>query len=169
MLDDYPIPPELHQKLVAIREHLINNGCIIQRRERDRRLTWRLRVRIKKNGKYKQLAIPLGANEHVVFAVDDLIHDWRQTAQKQRKEKEQEIRADKEYVQEMVRGGRRRRRFARNVCSEAQKRGDMAVWIMLMGETFRPPVKRVGRPHTRRLRGVASSLMPIESLTSAEA
>ena len=153
--------PKLLERLTALKPELVHNGSLCCRDDRDRQSSWRLRVRLtdRQTGKRRQLSIPVRQED--VMAIDELLHQWRNTYHKQKRQQALMDKAELACIRVTVDGGRREKRYAVRAYKAVQKQGSMARWIMASGETYRPPVKPSGRPRKRWLAGVADCLMPI--------
>ena len=164
-----PVLDALHRKLLPLREHLIHDGSVIRRQEKDRRPSWRLRARIPSpdGSRPKHIAIPL-ENEQTATYVRNLLQNWKQTVRNEKQEVKENIPCAIRQVQDMAGTSRRRRRFARQTYMKALKQGDTAVWIMEHGQTYLPPVNLVGRPRKYILQGMAGVLKPLHQSDQVE-
>ena len=110
----------------------------------------------------RQVAIALRTAK-IADAVRTLISDWRAKAAAEQEFGKQSDLDSQEYAYEQFGGSRRKRRFVRQQYAKARAAGPIAQWIMEYGETYRPPVRRVGRPRRSGMAGIAALLHPIET------
>lgn len=162
MTNSQPIDPELLQRLTALRADLVHNGSLCHRNDRDRKTSWRLRVRVKDPTKTqrRQLSIPIP--EKMLMDVVSLLLEWRAAHCQQQRDRWRMEREHENMVRAMVSGGRRKKRYAIKAYRTAIRQGSIATWIMSYGELFRPPVKPNGRPRKRWLDGLAEYLIPLK-------
>lgn len=156
------IPDQLLSRLTAIKHSLVENGSVVWRNERDRKPSWRLRVRVPgEGGSVRHLAIAL-PTEETALTVEGLIRDWRRVAVDQQQEVRAKELADdlnlKMLAYQIVGISRRKCRFIRRQLAKAKAEGPISEWIMVVSEGYRPPVRPVGRPRRRGFSALARFL-----------
>jgi len=154
------LPASILNRLIKAWDALDRQGVVQERRDGDRKASWRLRYRgfDERSQRARHLSIPLGRDPAVVAqvqAVITLLREGRGAGKKaQRREKATKrecLAGVRENLYHCVRGGRRNKARAWRACRQLIANGDptrAVTFAATLGSQF--PPAQLGRPRVNR-------------------